>query len=324
MKRLRRKPLLIGIAVVGLVLITAFLAGPRVEIGTTIHPVILPPDLDQYLKDSEGAFKDLIPGTEKTIIWADKPGESTPFAVVSLHGFSASRQEAAPLADRVATAMGANLFYTRFSGHGRGGEAMLAGSVNAWLNDSYEAVEIGRRLGERIVVIGVSSGGTAATWLATQPFADRISALILISPNYAPAERNASLLLWPWGRHIAEQVVGPEYSWEPQNEDHAAYWTHRYPTRALLPMMGLTSHTKSMDLAAITIPTLVIYSPADRVVSVPAIESTFAQIGATRKKLLAYSDAEDPNQHVLAGDILSPSSTDELARIIVDFVRGDE
>jgi esterase/lipase len=272
--------------------------------------------------NAEAAFNDIIPGTEKTIIWAGEVGVTTPLSVVYLHGFSSSRQETAPLADRVAATLGANLFYTRFTGHGRGGAAMVDGSVNAWLNGTYEAMEFGRRLGERVIVIGASTGGTAAMWLATQPLAEGVAAFVLISPNFAPADPLADLLLWPWGRHLAELIIGPERSWEPYNARHGAYWTHRYPTRALLPMMGLVHLTNSLDLDLISTPVLVIYSPADQVVSARAIETTFAKIGTARKHLIPYADAEDPSQHVLAGDILSPPSTEVIASIIVNFIKN--
>ena len=59
----------------------------------------------------------------------------TQWAVVYIHGFSASRMETAPLADTIATALGANLFYARLAGHGRGGAAMGEPSVQDWLAD---------------------------------------------------------------------------------------------------------------------------------------------------------------------------------------------
>jgi hypothetical protein len=43
--------------------------------------------------------------------------------------------------------LGANLYFARLKGHGRSGDAMLEGSVQAWVDDFAEAVAIGRRLG---------------------------------------------------------------------------------------------------------------------------------------------------------------------------------
>jgi esterase/lipase len=303
------------------ILIVIFFMGPRVETDTTIHPITLPANLDQYLERSEAAFTDIVPGTEKTIIWAGEPGVKTPLAVIYLHGFSATRQETAPLSDTVATELGANLFYTRFTGHGRTNDAMREGSVNAWINDLYEAMEIGRRIGDRIVLIGLSTGATAATWLATQSMSEDVAAFILISANFGLTDRRSMILTWPWGGPLAERILGPEYGWEPHNMLHHKYWSHRFPTKALLPMLALVKLTTSQKLEAITKPLLVIYSPEDKVVQVEAIEKNYRRIGSKQKQRITYSDARIPNGHVLAGDILAAESTRPLAGMIVDFVR---
>lgn len=317
------KYVLTSVGCVICVLLVVFIAGPRVEVETELQPVNLPAnptDLDKYLTDSEAKFNDIIPGTEKTILWAGEVGVQTPFSVVYLHGFSATRQETAPLSEMVAKKLGANVFYTRFTGHGRGKEAMLDSSVNAWLNDAHEALKIGQKLGEKVVVIGVSTGGTIATWLATQSTTEHVAAFILISPNFAPADSRSLVLLWPWGGQIAEFIAGPEQSWEPHSTLHEKYWTHSYPTRALLPMMGLISLINSLDLGLIETPVLVVYSPADQVVDATSTETLFTQIGSSQKRLVPYADAGDPKQHVLAGDILSPNSTEALTTMIIDFV----
>lgn len=312
-----------------LILITSLIAlpcllfglGPRVPIDTILHPSALPADLDAYLSEREAAAPDLVPGTGKRIVWAGEAGERTDWSVVYLHGFSGSRQEAAPLADRVAGALGANLFYTRFTGHGRDDDALLAGSVNAWLNDAHEAYRIGERLGDRVLLMGTSTGGTIATWLATRPETPALGAVALLSPNFGLPDPNAAVLTWPWGGLIAELGIGETRSWTPQNERHARYWTHRYPTRALLPMAGMVKLVRQTDLTAARVPFLVIYSPNDRVVSPDAIEATFSRIGASRKKLVPYTGASNPAQHVLAGDILAPESTAPITELILDFVQ---
>ncbi len=311
-----------------LILITSLIAlsgllialGPRVPIDTTLHRAPLPSNLDAYLSEREAAVPDLVPGTEKRIVWAGEPGARTDWSVVYLHGFSGSRQEAAPLAERVARALGANLFYTRFTGHGRNGDALLEGSVNAWLNDAYEAYRIGERLGERVLLMGTSTGGTIATWLATRPDTDALGAVALMSPNFGLPDPKAAILTWPWGGLLAELAIGETRRWTPQNERHARYWTPRYPTRALLPMAGVVELVENTDLGRVTMPFLVIYSPEDRVVSPAAIERTFLRLGSQPRRLVPYGGASNPAQHVLAGDILAPESTGHVADVILDFV----
>lgn len=307
-----------------IILLIVFFCGPRVKIDSSIQALILPDDLDKYLQDSEAAFNDIVPGAEKTIIWAGEPGARTPLSIIYFHGYSASRQEAAPLSDIVAGDLGANLFYTRFTGHGRSNEAMLECSVNNWLKDIHEAVEIGRRIGEKIVVIGLSTGGTAATWLAAQPMAEHLAAIILISPNFGLTDRRSALLTWPWGRQLAELVQGREYGWEAYNDEHDKYWTHTFPTRALLPMMGMVKLTTSLGFSSISKPLLVIYSPEDQVVDPAATVKAFGRFGSKKKRIIPFSSTEAPKNHVLAGDILSPGSTKPLAEIIVDFVKDRE
>ncbi|MDP3848370.1 MAG: alpha/beta hydrolase [Pseudomonas sp.] len=302
-------------------LLAAFCAGPRVEVTTQLKPLQLPADLDRYLADSEAHYPEIIPGTEKTIVWAHPDQRKTPLSVIYLHGFSATRQETAPLSDQVAKRLGANLFYTRLSGHGRGGAAMSEASVNDWLNDSQEALQIGQQLGERVLVIATSTGATLATWLATQPQSQNVLAYVLISPNFAPKDRAAQVLTWPWAKHFAPLLIGPEHHWQPRNAAHAQYWTHRFPTQALLPMMGLVAYVRELPVEAIHAPLLQIYSPEDKVVSPAAGVQMFARFGSSPKKLLALADTQDDAHHVLAGDVLSPRDTPRIEAAILQFLQ---
>jgi len=118
--------------------------------------------------------------------------------------------------------------------------------------------------------------------------------------------------------------ISPERSWEPANEGHAQFWTERYPTRAILPMMGLVKLTRRADLAGIATPLLILYSPNDTVVSAAKTEEIFAQIGSSAKELVPITDSQDPDSHVLAGDILAPNDTARIQQIIMDFVAGLE
>jgi esterase/lipase len=298
-----------------------FFVGPRVAIDSQLHPVQLPAELDKYLANSEARYLDITPGAEKTIIWAHADKRKTALVVIYLHGFSATRQETAPLSDDIAKQLGANLFYTRLTGHGHSGAAMAEASVNDWLNDSQQALQIGAQVGDRVLVIATSTGATLATWLATQPQSQNVLAYAMISPNFSPKDPAAQVLTWPWAKYFAPLLIGPEHHWQPRNAAQARYRSHRFPTQALLPMMALVDYVHELPVEAIKTPLLVIYAPDDQVVSPAATEQMFARFGSTPKQLLALTDTQDDSHHVLAGAILSPRDTPRVEAAIMQFIQ---
>ncbi|MFM1909131.1 MAG: hypothetical protein RLZZ591_2808, partial [Pseudomonadota bacterium] len=175
-----------------LLLVVVMLAGPRNAFGPDAPtPRAAPPGeislLEGWLKTNEATYADLRPGVAKQVIWQGQPGQKAPWAVVYLHGFTATRLETAPLAERVAEQLGASVFYTRLSGHGRSSpQALGEATAQDWLADTVEAVRIGRMLGDKVLVIACSTGATLATWLALHPELTGADAYALVSPNYGP------------------------------------------------------------------------------------------------------------------------------------------
>ena len=313
-----KKTHLAGLVFIAMVIVG--LLGPVVNTQIILEKLVLPKNLDRYLANIESQVDDIVEGTEKKIFWSAISKKKTTISIVSIHGFSATRQELSPLADIVAKSLKANLFYTRLTGHGRGGAGMIDGSVNDWANDANEALEIGRRLGEKVVLIGNSTGSTLATWLALQKDNSDIAALVLISPNYYSASANTDILLWPWGKQLTQVVVGKTRSWTSDNPLHEKYWANHYATSSLLPVMGLVKLVDDSELSQIKIPTLMIYSSRDQTIHPAAIKTTFPRFGSDEKELVEFNDTEDPNYHILAGDLMSPSSTEAVAEIINSFL----
>ncbi len=313
----------ITLALLGVIVAT----GPRNEFGpeTPTQRVVAPDDinaLDSWLAQQEAVLTDIRPGLQKTIVWHGAAQQRTPWAVVYLHGFSASRAETAPLADRVAQQLGANLFYTRLAGHGRSGPAMGEASVQDWLADTLEAVRIGQTLGERVLVIGVSTGATLGSWLALQPLGAQVAAYAFVSPNYGPRDKRSEIINGPWGRQIALALEGDTRGRMPGDAREAQAWTNQYPTRALFPMMALVKHVRDSDLAQFRTPVLVLYSEADRTVDPAETRVAFARNGSAQKKLQVVDYSESQGQHVLAGDIRAPKATDPMAQTITTWVRA--
>lgn len=64
-----------------------------------------------------------------------------------------------------------------------------------WIRDTAEALAVGRRLGDRVVVIATSTGGTLATNAAVNPaMSQNVVGYVLISPNFRLKPWKALLL----------------------------------------------------------------------------------------------------------------------------------
>lgn len=198
----RRWTVRIGVALVALTGGVAL--GPRRAVDRERIPTLAVPAkleaVEAFVARRERAHPDVRPDAEARVVWAspDRPGR-TPLAVVYLHGFSACRQETAPFCARLAASLGANLFEARLRGHGRSQDAMGEATAEDWLADAAQALAIGRLLGERVVVVGCSTGATLAAWCAGPGRASDLEALILLSPNFAIHHPAAFLMTGPWG-----------------------------------------------------------------------------------------------------------------------------
>lgn len=279
-----------------------------------------PVDLDGYLEASEKRLRNIKPGVQKAIVWRDPHNKApTEFAIVYLHGFSATRMETFPVADRLAHKLGANLFYTRLAGHGQDSAAMGRVCLADWLDDTLEALAVGKRIGAKLIVMGVSTGASLAAWAACQKRAPWIDSLVLISPNFAVRNRWFHLLKWKSGRRLIQKMIGPKRSFEPFNQQHAYYWTTSYPIEALFALSDLLNIVNQSHFDQIRSSVLLIYDPLDKIVSIRKIKQKFGELKCPGKQLIQFTHTQDPDHHVLAGDILSPASTQPLVELIWRF-----
>ena len=307
--------------------VVVFLLGPVNELGPDtptarpLAPVVLS-ELDDWLAKNESQYKQLRPGTQKEIIWASENKTKTPWSVVYIHGFSATRLETSPLAERVATSIGANLYYTRLTGHGLPGEALGKASAQDWMADTLEAVQIGKTLGDKVLVISCSTGSTLSTWLATTDSAKSVDAFVFISPNFGLKNKLSELINGHWGQQIALAVSGETIKYEQTDPREQIAWTSEYPTQALFPMMALVKKVRDSDLSKFKQPVLVLFSAADQTVDPDMIKQIFASMGSSQKTLEAITYSNSKGQHVLAGDIRDAASVEPMSKFITDWVGG--
>ena len=139
--------------------------------------------------------------------------------------------------DNVAAALGANLVYTRFQGHGRDGDAMAEATASNWMNDAVEALAVARAVGDKVIILTTSTGGTIAALALHEPaLQNDVAGVVFVSPNFGINNPAAGVLTLPAARYWVPLVAGETRKFDPLNDGQAAHWTTTYPTVATLPM----------------------------------------------------------------------------------------
>jgi alpha-beta hydrolase superfamily lysophospholipase len=306
-------------------LVVLFLFGPYEEVDLTerFDPSAFEGDPAAYFARTEAEVPGLRPGEEKRVIWAGEAGARTDVVLVYLHGFSASTEEIRPVPARVAAGLGANLVYARLKGHSRDGAAMAEPDAGDWMRDTSEALEAAKLLGDRIVVLSTSTGGTLAAAAAMAPdLSEGVEAMIFVSPNFGVNSPLAPLLTWPAARYWLPLIAGETRSFEPHNELQGKHWTTRYPTIAVLPMAALVQTVRNMEFASATVPALFWIADEDQVVRPDLTRAVAAKWGGPAKihKVTPGPD-DDPSAHLVTGDIMSPAQTEPAIEGMLTWLR---
>jgi esterase/lipase len=266
--------------------------------------------LEKFIADGEALHK-VKPNNEARIVWAnDSLKQKTKYAIVYLHGFSASQEEGNPVHRAVAKEFGCNLYLSRLSQHGidTTDELVNMTAENLW-ESAKEAYAIGKAIGDTVILMGTSTGGTLALMLAAN--FPEVGGLVLYSPNIAINDPNAWLLNNPWGLQIARLVKKSNYMIVNKPiPEYNQYWNHYYRLEATVQLEELleTAMIKT-SFEKIKQPTLVLYyykneKEQDPVVKVSAMKEMFADIQtpSEKKKMVPIPNA---GNHVMASPIQS-------------------
>ena len=296
----------------------------KIEFKSSFKPSIIQNDISQYLLNKENLYTDIIPGVKKRIIWHKDKNKKTAISVIYIHGFSATSEEIRPLPDLISKELNANLFYTRLSGHGRKPETMSQGSISNWVYDLHEAIEIGSRIGNKIIIMSSSTGGTlSATAALNKKLSDKILGFIFISPNFGINNALARLLTWPFSKYWIRFFVGDKFVTEPRNEKNAQFWTFNYPSKSLVPMANLVKRVNICDFKDVKKPAFFYFSLDDKVVDPLKTINFISNWGGPTKSInVKMTKFDDKYSHVLAGDIISPNQTQKAKSEILKWVNS--
>lgn len=311
-------------------LVVLYYAGPRlprIPLNTELPDISVSPDsLEAYVwgKDAELPVK---PGNGGEIVWADTVGKTTPYVLLYLHGFSASRYEGFPITHDFIKEFGVNAYLPRLAAHGLDvPEPLLDMTPVNLYNSAKEALVIAHKLGQKVVIMATSTGCTLALMLAAD-YPRLVDGLILYSPNIQIKNNFAPLLSGPWGLQIARLFHGGKYyisSDAPDSED-CKYWYCRYRVEAQVYLQQLLDmRMNRKEFARVHQPVFLGYyykdeKHQDQTIEVKAALRMFDELGtpANRKMKVAFPNA---GVHVIACG-LSSKAIPEVRQKTFEFAR---
>lgn len=310
-------------------LATAYLAGPAPATPDYGKPLPAIPDdlsgIESWLADRESQHK-LKPDNEARIVWADSSHSKTPYAVVYLHGFSASQKEGDPVHRRFAEQFGCNLLLTRLADHGVDTtDALYHFTAERLWASAREALAIGRNLGDKVILMSTSTGGTLALMLAAT-YPEQVHALINLSPNIAINDPAAFILNNPWGLYIARMVIGGKNRQTDATEAESQYWNASYRIESLVQLQELVETTMNNEtFEQVTQPSLTLYyykndEEQDPQVRVSAMLRMHEQLG-TPDSLKVATAMPLAGAHVL-GSSMTSHDVDGVYEAIETFAIG--
>ena len=265
-----------------------YLVGPHPS--SPVYEVELPrvptsmSSLENYIANKEALHK-LRPNNEARIVWADSLQQPTDYAIVYLHGFSASQEEGNPAHRIIASKFGCNLYLSRLAEHGIDtSDQLLNLTADNYWESGKEALAIGKQLGKKVILMGTSTGGTLALKLAAT-YPNDVFALILYSPNIAINDPKAFLLNNHWGLQIARKVKQSNFNTPSDTREiYKQYWNSPYRLEAAVALEELLETTMTeATFKAVHQPTLALYyykdeQHQDAVVKVSATQNMMKQL----------------------------------------------
>lgn len=249
------------------------------------------PELVNWVAEGESQF-DIKPNNSSYFKFvAPDSLYKTEFTLLYLHGFSASPGEGLPVHEDIAKEYGMNLYVPRLYEHGLiEDEPMINFNGEGWMTSAKQAIEVAKQIGEKVIVMSCSTGGTASLFLSAQND-PAVVGQICYSPNIDLYDPKSFLLTKPWGLQIGRKVLGGDhYTWDvPKGAEK--YWHGKYRIESLIQLKAMLD--KSMEeevFEKIKIPTFIAYyykneEEQDDVVSIEATKEMIEELGVAKENL---------------------------------------
>ncbi len=189
-----------------------------------------------------------------------------------------------------------------------------------------QALAIAKQIGNKVIVMGTSTGGTNALQLAAAYPGD-VAALILLSPNIAINNDKAYLLNNHWGVQLAHMVTGHDHN---ESADSVyplinKYWYNRYPFEGTAALQEIIETAMLPEtFSKVQAPTLLLYYYKDQIhqdstVKVDAMLKMFDELG-TAPALKRKQAMPNAGTHVI-GSYLKSHDVEGVEKQVALFMQ---
>ena len=299
----------------------------KINLDKEFNPELIGNDIENYLNISESKITGILPWTKKRIIWNNPNLKSkSKIAVIYVHGFSASLGEIRPVPDILAENYNANLFFTRLSGHGINDFRSLKDVDGVdWYLDVQEAFEIGKRIGDKIIVVATSFGCTLVSeYLSKNKIDEIVLGNIFISPCYGIPDWRLKLSSFYWSKFIYKFFLGEKRVATHRKSEEKKWWSNELPIESIINLELSVEKIWQSDFSKIISPVIFIFCPKDKWISIKRIKKASKRWGgeSSMVSLDVSSNVDNKNYHVILGDIKAPGETEFGIEIILSWLKN--
>lgn len=291
-------------------------------------------ELQKYIDDEETKTPGIRWNSRKSIRWYDQIMKRSDYVILYVHGYTATKYEITPVVEKFADNIKANVFYTRLKGSGQGEgtkskedlKYTKGVELRDWEYDFDEAFKIARKIGDKIIIMGTSTGATLALHMVynRKEYKDFFT-FIFVSPNFGPINKKTIIFNLPGGRWITPIVNGSDYilddDWadvrdSKKKDIDTGITSVDYPFSMMSLVWKVNNKLKYKET---TYPMLVFYSQNDQTVNYQETES-FLRKYVGKKVVKIVNNSSNKGQHLITGQYHAPEMVDKFVEDMTNYV----